>query len=163
MSAPAFRYELRATTVHHPFYKRHNRYTGAYEPKIVEGRGIWDREQQDWRVEPGMKSEVRWESVRELNELPPMRAAAVSAKLRKAGHRIAKWNASGMVRGWGDWSAGAHVEQLDNGTIQVSDRVGRWSKQTPERARELVQQYAEALQDAGIPIHMADDGRSFTL
>jgi hypothetical protein len=77
----------------------------------------------------------------------------VSAAMRKANLRAAKWNRSGMVRGWGSWSSGVRVYQGING-VCVCWQVGQWSKENTEpRMVEI----ATALGAAGIPYERVGD------
>lgn len=146
------RYQFHASPVGHPWRRRYSAARQVTEPMIVEGRGIWDTQTRDWEVQPAISSHasVSIERLRELNGLPPLKAARVAAALRKAGHSISKWHASGQVRGWGDCSTGASVETCDDGRVAVSFACGRWTKYTPDDARQRVAQYGDTLTRAGL-------------
>jgi len=57
----------------------------------------------------------------------------VNGAIRKAGLQKARWNRSGLVRGWGDWQSGVRVERSPNQLqIYVYYQRGRWSKATEQ-------------------------------
>jgi hypothetical protein len=74
----------------------------------------------------------------------------VSGALRKAGLRAAKWNASGMVRGWGDWISGVRVFRNHAGMPRITTEHGRWHKGTEEVAAREVAAITAALDAAGL-------------
>lgn len=63
----------------------------------------------------------------------------VSATLRRAHYRAAKWIPSGQVRGWGQWSPGFKLQKLPEG-IHVTHKQGLHVKQDDSLFR-----YAHAL------------------
>jgi hypothetical protein len=79
----------------------------------------------------------------------------VSAAMRKAGLQAAKWNASAMVRGWGDWSSGVRVQEI-GGEVHVYWQTGRWS--STQKADEInLPKIAAALEAAGIEFEQRRD------
>lgn len=79
----------------------------------------------------------------------------VSAAMRKAGLQAAKWNASGMVRGWGHWSSGVRVQEYA-GEIRVRWQTGRWI--SAQKAEETnLPKIAAALVAAGISFEQRRD------
>lgn len=55
----------------------------------------------------------------------PITSQKLYAILRKAGYRAAKWETSGMVRGWGEYSTGPRVYARDNsGSLYVTYESG---------------------------------------
>jgi hypothetical protein len=152
-TATKLRFELRETPVRHPYFVRRNPVSGNLEPKIVVGRGVWDNDEQRWAVEPKMKKDgATHPHVRVMNGLPELTTQRVVAILRKAGHSIGKWLASGQIRGWGDYSAGALVKWDDFGRIHVHHVVGHWSKLNPAQLDQKTGEYAATLTAAGIPV-----------
>lgn len=84
----------------------------------------------------------------------------VSAAMRKAGLRAAKWNASGQIRGWGDWTSGVRVSGHGD-HIRVHYQRGRWSKPTPEGEQAKADEIAAALDAAGITYKRTEYGYGF--
>lgn len=74
----------------------------------------------------------------------------VSGALRKAGVRAAKWNPSGMVRGWGDWSPGVRTQREHDGAIEVYFVYQRYANASDERRAGDLAMAEAALSAAGI-------------
>lgn len=157
------RYELEASPVHHPYMQRRNRNTNRYEPKIIEGRGIWDNELRTWHTQPNTKLLVTHDQVRDLNGLPKITMAKLFAALRRQRVKIAHYNASRMVRGWGDWSAGVRLMQQDDGSVLIAYYSSRWSKDDEAEGKRLLGLARIALASVHIePLQVNDDG-TFTV
>ena len=84
----------------------------------------------------------------------------VSAVLRKAGLTVAKYNRSGMVRGWGDWSEGYRVSYNAHDNILFVRHEQSYIRST-ERTQVYklgkLAQYKEILQAAGIKSEIQDN------
>lgn len=65
----------------------------------------------------------------------------ITRVLKRAEHTQAKWNRSGMVRGWGSWSAGFHV----TGEFPVYVEYRTDVRLGPEERTRKVRRYTEAL------------------
>ncbi len=90
----------------------------------------------------------------------PLTAQKIYAVLRKAGHTAAKWESSGMVRGWGDWSPGVRVVR-DSDTYKiwfsVSYKVS--GAHATERSLNVMQNYIiPVLKAAGLDGAEFDNG-----
>lgn len=157
------RYEMRDSPIQHPYMQRRNRNTGQYEPKIIEGRGIWDREAHEWHRQPNTKLLVTPEQVRELNGLPKVTMAKLFATLRRNRIAIAHYNPSRMVRGWGDWSAGVRLQWQDDGSILGSYYASRWDNNYEVEGARVLKLAREAITAAGIPLLHTNDNGTFTL
>ena len=81
----------------------------------------------------------------------------ISAILRKAGLTAAKYNKSGMVRGWGDWREGYKVHSNNGIWISHEQSRIRSSPRTQTYKLEKLAQYKEILQVAGIESKIQDD------
>lgn len=147
MNAP--RYELRPTSVAHPYRARFDRVTGERRPMIVEGVKLVDTS-TGATLREGMRARFPLSELRELNGLAPLTAARVSAILRKAGHGIGKWNASARVRGWGEYSRGALVESDSYGRVSIRYVASHWSKHTHADEVAAVARYVDSLTAAGL-------------
>lgn len=92
----------------------------------------------------------------------PLTVQKVSAAMRKAGLSAARWNASGMVRGWGDWTSGVRVTSHRAGAeIRVCYQRGNWARPTAEQEATKANEIAAALDAAGIAYERTGDGLSF--
>lgn len=87
---------------------------------------------------------------------------AVSGAIRKAKLSVAKWEASGMVRGWGEWSGGCRVQQIGK-EIRVFHQYGRWAKPSDALEAENARLIAAALDASGIPYFRSDNGLGFVV
>jgi len=80
------------------------------------------------------------------------------AILRKAGFTAAKWEASGQVRGWGDWSPGVKCQQRQG--LTVTYKV--YGSHGEERIRNVMEHYVvPALNKAGITGEWEEDGLTY--
>jgi hypothetical protein len=70
------------------------------------------------------------------------------AILRKAGYRAAKWEASGMVRGWGEYSTGPRITKRDN-VLRVTYETGR-TRGDSAAANAMKHYIVPALEAAGV-------------
>lgn len=80
----------------------------------------------------------------------------IVAILRKAGFDAAKWQASSMIRGWGDWSFGYKVHS--NNGIYISHKQPHRMAQESAKVdieKHLVE-YQAALDNAGIVSEIQD-------
>lgn len=90
----------------------------------------------------------------------PITVQRVYAILRKAGHTVAKWHASGQVRGWGDWSPGVKVQQRQS--LTVTYKV--YGSGGEERIRNVMENYiVPTLKNAGIGGTLSEDGQTYTV
>lgn len=78
-----------------------------------------------------------------------MTAQKIYAVLRKAGHAAAKWEASGMVRGWGEWRAGVRV-QKDSDTFNITYKVSRGAESEARAHNMMHTSIVPALEAAGV-------------
>ena len=74
----------------------------------------------------------------------PVSRQKVSAAFRRSGIRAAKWEASGMVRGWGDWSSGVRVVQ-DGDKVRAYWQSGRHARITNDGMLRIEADLANAL------------------
>lgn len=83
----------------------------------------------------------------------------IYAVLRKAGHSAAKWHSSRMVRGWGDWSPGVHIEKGQD-VLLVTYKV--YGSGGEGRIKNVMEHYiVPALNAADINGRWTEDGLTY--
>jgi hypothetical protein len=77
----------------------------------------------------------------------------VVAILRKAGCQFSKYEASGMVRGWGSSSEGYEVRKWGEGRIRIDYRHGSYARNTSEEVtKQRLVKVAEILSAVGLDV-----------
>jgi hypothetical protein len=76
----------------------------------------------------------------------------VSATLRRAGFRTAKWIPSGQIRGWGSWSNGFKLKQQIDESIRCTIHAGKAAVQLELYSAALSKWYNIKIEDHAIII-----------
>lgn len=149
------RYRVTTTAMHHPYMKRYSASQGKTVPKIIEGYEVFDTLTSKEVGEPSTKLAATYERARELNELPALTVAKVSAVLRKAGHGVSKSHAT-RVRGWHNITRGAGVSYARDGRIAVEFVAGGMRAVTPDERARVLAKYRSTLEAAGLTVTEGD-------
>lgn len=96
----------------------------------------------------------------------PLTPQKLYALFRKHGYTAAKWDASGMVRGWGDWTSGVKINK-DSDTNKLWFVVTYYrssrSQYDTQLRKETIQRLAKILSDANIAYAEWDNGLELTV